>query len=503
MCKQREKTMQTQENRQIQTSPKRGRSLSLLIGGGLLAVIALFVGYNVTTLASQHIQNTTKAVMQTPKGTWKHVLDGYSITLMVAAPNNSAVLYACAIPVRSTPPTASSQPGSGPSINYALLRSTDGGTHWQEVTHLNGGCQIAINPTKSDDIYTIALSGHQASNGQVADVLKHSTDGGRSWTDIAPMLMSGSTQIATAWHVQQLNMTGNQLFGMQQFPAQGIQPQGRSLPPSVVTRLSITCLVESSDGGHTWTIIDSNRDKSGQGTHGYIVSPTHAQTIYELVGTQWPAYLQPSTPKDIMISGGNLTLYKTVDGGKTWVQRLENLPLNSKLQLADGNPDIVYVGSMVGVTPLKGYDTGQNVIVQQQFSLRMSTNGGTTWRTVKAPEGISSVQNWFVSADGQVYASTGSAPRIQPIATTGTTSVPAATAQIGPGGYNVSSGQGTGSVTAIQRYNPTNNTWSIITQTPPNSVLLIVTMNTVSHKMSLWVLSNDNGKTILYRQETL
>ena len=502
-CKQKEKTMQ-KEDRQIQTSSKRRRPLSLLIGVGLLVAIALFVVYNVTTLASQHIQNAAKTAMQTPKGTWERVLDGYSVMSIVAAPNNSTVLYACAFPVQSTTPTASSQPGSGiPAINYILLHSTDGGTHWQEVTHLNGGCQIAVNPTNSDDIYTTALSAHRASNGQVPDVLKHSTDGGRSWSDIAPALLSNGTQVATVWHVQQLSMVGGLLFGTQQFPAQSIQPQGRNLPPSVVTRLSVTRLVESSDGGHTWTVIDNNRGNSGQGERDYIVSPTHPQVVYELAGTQWPGYLRPAMPPNNTLYGGNLTLYKTDDGGKTWTKLGENLPLNSKLQIATNNPDIVYVGSTVGVMPLKGYDTGQNIIVQPVFSLRMSTNGGATWRTLKTPEGISFVQNWFVNADGQVYASTSPAHHVQPNATSGTTTVPSATAQIGGAASNVNSGPSAGSVTAIQRYNPTNNTWSVVTQTPQDSGLLAVTPNASLHTVSLWILSSNNGKPTLYRQETV
>ncbi len=497
--KQEENTMQ-KEDRQ-QTTPKRGRPLSLLIGVGLLVAIALFVVYNVTTLASQHIQNTTKATMQIPKGTWQSVLNGYVVMSIVAAPNNSAVLYACAFPVQTTTPTPYRPGTSIPAINYVLLHSTDGGTHWQEVTHLNGGCQIAVNSTNSDDIYTTALSAHRASNGQVPDVLRHSTDGGRSWSDIAPALLSNNTQLATVWHVQQLSMVGNELFGTQQFPAQSIQPQGRNLPPSVVTRLSVTRLVESSDGGHTWRVIDNNRGNSGMGERDYIVSPTHPQVVYELAGTQWPGYLQPAMPPNNTLYGGNLTLYKTDDGGETWTKLGENLPLNSKLQIAANNPDIVYVGSTVGVMPLRSYDTGQDIILQPLFSLRMSMNGGATWRTLQAPEGISFVQNWFVDANGQVYASTGSTPHIQPIATSGTVVVPSATAQIRVGG--AASNIIEGSVADIQRYNPTNNTWSIVTQTPQDSALLAVTPNTNSHNVSLWMLSNNNGKLTLYRQETV
>ncbi len=494
---------QEKEDSRIQTSSKQRRPLSLLIGLGLLTAIALFVGYNVTTLANQHIQRTgtTTMVTQTNKGTWEHVLDDFSITSLVAAPNNPAILYACAMPVQSTTPTPNRVWSGIPIVNYTLLHSIDGGKHWQEVTHLNGGCQIAINPTNSDDIYTIARSGHTASNGQVADVLKHSTDGGRSWTDIAPTLLSGGTHLATTWHVQQLSMVGTQLFGTQLFPTQGMQPLGRSLPPSIVTRLSIARLVGSSDGGHTWTFLDSNRDNTGQGTHDYVVSPSDPQTIYELAGTQWPAYLQPGVPKDIPLNGSNLTLYKTVDGGKNWTKLLENLPYSSKLQVAGDNASVVYVGSTTGVTPFKGYDTGQDVIVLPQFSLQVSMNGGATWRTVKALVGVAFVQNWFVGVGGRVYAATGAAPHMQPVAATGTTVVPSVTTQIGQDGYNVGSSQGMGSVTAIQRYDVTSDTWSVAAQTPPSSSLLAVTNGTNSHTSMLWILSNANGKTALYRLE--
>src|SRR6266571_937612 len=50
----------------------------------------------------------------------------------------------------------------------------------------------------------------------------------------------------------------------------------------------------------------------------------------------------------------------------------------------------------------------------------MSTNGGSTWQNVAIPSDMQSIQNWFVSPGGQVYASPTIPFSSQPTAITGT-----------------------------------------------------------------------------------
>jgi len=488
--------MQDKEATQATTSIQKSRRASWLTGLGVLVLVTLLVSLGATAFAYWHVSQ--RGTTATQAATWQRVLNGYTLVSLTAAPSNPAVLYACGVPFQPSTPVPYRP--SQPTQSYTLLRSTDSGTTWQRVTNLVADCQLAINPAQSDDLYMVGLAGHIASNGEVPTVLRHSTDGGRSWTDIAPTPNTGNPQLALSWDVHQLTMVGNHLFGIQLLPSAGLQPIIKPSPAGIVTRLDLFRLVESSDGGYTWTIIDDNLNVTGQGTYDYIVSPSDAQTIYALVGSPGFPYRIPSTLKTLPTYGSNLTLYKTTNGGGTWTKLLENVLYGSTVQIANKNPSLVFVGSSMSIMPFKGYDIGQDVS-PQFFSLRESKDGGATWLTVEAPPGGSLVQNWFVSADGQMYIATGTAVSGQPTGTIGTI-VPVGTNQIQPVGNSVTINQRIpkGNVIAIQRYDAASGTWSTITKTPSSGTLLAVTAGATVHKATLWFLSSDENAQALYRE---
>ena len=488
--------MQTQdkETTHIMTTVQKSRRTSRLTGLGILIVLALLTGLGATVFAYSRTSHTSTT---TPKAvTWQRVLAGYSIMSLTVAPSNPAVLYACGTPFH--PSTAVPYRPSQPLLDYTLLRSADSGTTWQEMTQLGTDCQLAINPAQSDDLYVIGLAGHLASNGQVPSVLRHSTDGGRSWTDIAPTLNTGNPQLSIVWHVQQLTMVGNRLFGIQLLPTARVQPIVRPAPVTVVTRLDLSRLVESSDGGHTWSIVDSNLNVTGQGTYDYKISPSNPQTLYELVSSGWFPYSTPVQPRNIPTAGRNLTLYKTTNDGGSWTKLLDNIQYGSKIQLASSNPSLVFVGSSAGVLSPIGPDISP---VPANFSLIMSKDGGATWSDVKQSAEGSLAQNWFVSADGQVYIATSAIVGEQPRGATGTV-VPASTKSTKPIGVIVpgNSGVVVGDVMIIQRYDVTSGTWSTVTKTPTSGTLLAVTTGATTHTATLWFLSDADNAQELYRE---
>jgi len=489
--------MQTQDKEiaYIASSVQKSKRVPLFTGIGMLIVLTLLVGIGVTVLAYSHtLHNSITA----PKaGTWQRVLSGYSIVSLTAAPSNPTILYACGTPRPSTPiPYRPNQP----TISYTLLRSADSGTTWQQVTNLIADCQLAINSVQSDDIYVIGLAGHLAGNGQVPTALRHSTDSGRSWTDIAPTIDTGNPQLSIPWHIQQLTIVGNHLFGLQLLPTARVQPIGKPSPISVVTQLDLSRLVESSDGGHTWSIVDGNLNVTGQGTYDYIVSPSDSQTMYELVGSGWFPYSTPLMPDNTSTSGINLSLYKTTNGGGTWTKLFDNIEYGSKIQVANNNPALVFVGESTSTLSPTGPDIPP---LARYFSLAVSKDGGATWNTIEKPSEASLIQNWFVSADGQIYTATGIAESRQPTGTIGTVD-PIGTKQIKPVGTVVSGNPevSSGDVTAtIQRYDPASNRWSSITKAPVSGILLAVTASATSHRgATLWFLSDADNAQVLYRE---
>ncbi len=464
-------------------------SISFFIG------IALLTGLGVTVFAYSHTPSNSATITQKTSA-WQRVLNGYSLVSLTAVPSNPAVLYACGTPLQSLTPTP--QGANGLTTNYTLLRSANGGTTWQQVIHGIANCQVAINPMNSDDIYTVGLAGHVASNGEVPNVLRHSTDGGRSWTDIAPTINTGNAQLAIPWHMQQLTMVGNHLFGIQLIPSARVQPIVKLSPVGVVTRLDLSRLIESSDGGHTWSIVDGNLNVTGQGTYDYTVSPSDAQMIYELVGTQGLPYGQPTIPRNMPTSYRNLILYKTTNGGGTWTKLRENIQYGSKIRIASNNASFIFVGSSTSiVSPINPVVSPLPVY----FSLTVSKDGGATWGTIKKPANVSLASNWFVSADGHVYLATGNGVSGQPTGIVGT-AVPIGTRQIKPVGVIVTSNPGVsvGNVTSIQRYDMAKNSWSVVTKTPASGTLLAVTTNATTHTDTLWFLSDGDNAQVLYRE---
>ena len=482
--------IQDKEAAQAVTSAHKNRRVPWLASLGTLIIVALIAGLGATVFAYSNASRTSKTTLQA--STWQRVLDGYSIESLIAAPSNPAVLYACGAP--SQPSTSVPYRPSQPMISYALLGSVNGGTSWQKLTNMGTDCQVAVNPTQSKDLYIVGLAGHFASNGQVPTVLRHSTDGGHSWTDIAPTFTTGNTQLAMPWHVQQLSMVGNHLFGIQMLPSGRLQPLGR--PSSIVTLLNLSRLVESSDGGHTWTMLDSNLGSVGQAVRTYMVSPSDSQTIYELVGLQWFPYRIPTAPNDTPTYGSanTLTLYKTTNSGGTWTKLRENVPYNSKIQLASSAPSLVYVGGQTSILPITGQDIAP---LPAQFLLTISKDGGATWQTIKTQTGSTLVQNWFVNADGQAYIATGTVLNGQP-PVRGTV-IPGNTKQ-SVGTVVTTPQPGNDGVTAIQRYDATSGVWSTITKTSVSGSLLAVTASTTPQQTTLWFLSDANNIQVLYRE---
>ena len=310
----RMKTQDAKDTMNGTTAPVMGRrkNASWLASLGAVLVVTLLISVSVYvfTQARQHATNSTAPIP--PSGIWAQVLQGYTLNSLVAAPGNPATLYACALASQSSsiPPGMPAQGSSGSSQTFSVLHSTDSGSHWQTVggkIPLGFACQIAINPTNSNDIYAAGTSSGNTSSG----ILFHSTDGGQTWTTVHPKFSLPSDSPTVAWSVQQITVEGGHLFGIQFVQNGGpvhVQPSGMLLPR----------LVSSIDSGLTWTVVDTQLAITNMGVHDYAVDPSNNATIYELLG---PAFgpIQPASgaPKGIANSMDE-ALYKSTDGGSTW-----------------------------------------------------------------------------------------------------------------------------------------------------------------------------------------
>ena len=495
--------MKIQDTDGIGVPSPRGRAKGKrwLAGMGAIVVVVLVVGFSALLFAQLRQQQAGQVTATPVSGQWKQVLQGYSVSSIVAARSNPAMLYACATHVSA----AASQGGQG---SATVLRSNDFGDHWQDIgskASIGGTCQMAVNPTDGNEIYVVSTT----NNSQFPVLLKHSSDGGQTWETIQPVLHIPGTQQPTLWYVQQMQLEGNRLFGLQWImsKAHPVDQPIRAVP------FLLPRLITSSDGGHNWTAIDSQFAPRNLGVHSYAVDPTNPNTIYALVGGIRLPVEQTIPSGALPPTGLQQELYKTTDGGTTWQSLLNNILYGSQVQLASGKPQVIYVGGTIGPIPLNPALRGGAIYpaARGSFSLQSSANGGATWRTVTIPPDMQSIQDWYVSAGGQVYASPTMPVSGQPTAVVGTvvpaTPVPSPTrssqyAEL-PQQQGVPPSTPTQVPAAlshfIQRYDPMSNAWSDVTRPPTAGFTLQVTPAQATSGAILWFSGMVNGRESLYR----
>jgi len=464
--------MKTQDTVQIKP-PRIARSggRRWLAGAGLVLLVS-FISLSAAACVQSGSQPGSQGIVKAPAGKWIQVLHGYTITSLAAALNDSAVIYACAVSSQA-PGRISNSTGSG---IFTLLRSADFGAHWQDIgkkATFGSSCAFAINPTDSNDIYAAGTS----SGPQAPGVLQHSTDGGQTWSTLLPTLQDSTLpglQPAPAWHILQLSIAGNQLFGVQSL---------RRPPPSApgiatVPNLPLPRLVTSTDGGNTWTVLDSRLNTPMPVVRSYAVDPTNPERVYELVGAssnviQNPVVLRGSAVASITDDALQGSLYKTTDGGATWHLVLRDVTFGDQVSLASNSPDLVYVGGSASVPYQQ-----ETALPHGTFHLRVSSDGGTSWREVAIPSELSNTRQWFVGSDGNVYVFMGMIPT--------TAIVRAPTATVSP-------------TSSIQRYDPTAGKWSEVSKPPSPGSLLTVTSPGAGSGAVLWFMGTSNGSETLYR----
>jgi len=495
--------------------PKRNRWLASI---GAIIIIILLVGLSTLVFAQLRQHQTGQTSPTPPTAQWKPVLKGYTLLSLNAARSDPAIVYAC---VSREISNSSSQSNSN---GLTILRSADFGDHWQDIgASIVAGemCQLAVNSVNSNDIYAISF-GNNAPN---PEQLKHSQDGGKTWETIQPLMHVSSLQTPVKWAVQQIQVERNRLFGIQWIVPRAL-PVG---PPIKAYPYLVSRLATSADGGRNWTIIDNQFASQGLGVHSYAVDPNNSNTIYDLIGTSWlPINFRSLPPYDPQpIFGINQELFKSTDGGATWQSILNNIPYASQIQLAAGNPQVIYVGGTIGPLPLLPNLPRQTYPVAiGSFHLQMSKNGGSSWQNVVIPSGMQSIQNWFVSSAGQVYASPTIPFSGQPTAIPGTavpsTPIPLPTVNPQSGVYGNPVGadlsrqpliyQPASLVVGhirivslapsqfIRKYDPNTNSWSNVTRPPTNGFMLQLSSVQSRSGAVLWFVGvGENGTQSLYR----
>ncbi len=242
-----------------------------------------------------------------------------------------------------------------------FYKSTDGGDHWEwkrngfppieDWSFSAPITSIAIDPNNSDIIYAgIGESNHHYF-GQ--GTIYKSADGGESWFVVNTRVNINTEAI---------------IYSILIHPGDS----------DILYASTDFGVYQSIDGGVSWE--PKNNGLPHINTRKLVMHPNNPDTLYLTIN---------STPGESPWRGG---VYKSTDGGETWVRKTNGLGKSIGVGLRTANyenilidpenPDVLYVGA------ISWWDAG----------IYKSTNGGENWKLVINPNGRNVEKGW-VSID--------------------------------------------------------------------------------------------------------
>ena len=318
------------------------------------------------------------------------------------------------------------------AANGGVWRSDDDGAHWtpltdHEVSTAMGA--VAVDSDNSDIIYAATGEATYSGSSYSGMGILKSTDGGQSWTWLRNGLPLGAVisriRIRPSNHDEIITAHGNSGIYLSTdageswrrvYGARTDDIFYHPLDDSILIASGPGGIIRSTDAGRTWR-------KFGTGV------PAAKRTHVD-VCRQQPDVLYASTygePK-----GAKVKVYKSIDGGVTWVQKGDSVNFKGNqawydfyIRVHPVNPDIAFVGTIEIFRTKDGGDTwkeisrgysGGPVHVDQHFlefhpvkpntiyvsndgGIYASSNLGDSWRNLN--RGLTLTQFYRIAADPQ------------------------------------------------------------------------------------------------------
>ncbi|HWG28082.1 hypothetical protein [Actinospica sp.] len=276
--------------------------------------------------------------------------------------------------------------------------STDNGATW--VTHtdqVSAGLAIgalAVDPTNPSIVYAGTGEANNCGDCFYGGGVLKSTDGGSSWTVENPggifsgvefgsiavdpndhsRIYAGTTSgfyVSTDSGVTWSHPTGTGNFTSQTW---GVALDPTTSPTTVFIGTASVGVQKSTDGGNNFTTLAGGLPTGsrfgvtqiGIGTKAGT-NPTANQTLYAAI------QIQGGTDSN----GGDLSIYKTTDGGTTWTHLTIPKYTNQSYAYGSGSADQASYDNVIAVDP-----ANPSHVVAAGIAQVETTDGGSTWSNI-------------------------------------------------------------------------------------------------------------------------
>lgn len=285
-------------------------------------------------------------------------LEGERLTPLGLAGHTFEAIYAFAAPEENRPEHDTILAGS---YGQGMFRSTDGGATWAPA---NEGLTVtALRTLTADAAHRGAiLCGAEPGRGF------RSRDGGQCWQEMRGI---AALPNSAAWYLPYSPRAG----ALRNFYA----PPGR--PDHLFAAIEVGGLLRSTDGGETWTMLETVDDD----IHHVTGHPHRLDEIWLALG--WAA-LQGRTVDRAALGG----VARSDDGGQTWRKMIER-DYTRAVIVPPARPDLVLAGPAGAVG--------------RQGRIVVSSDRGETW--APAGEGLEEpmadmVELFVPAPDGSIWA---------------------------------------------------------------------------------------------------
>ena len=231
------------------------------------------------------------------------------------------------------------------AANGGIFKTTNGGTTWNpifdDLAYLAIG-EIKVDPSNSNRIWVGTGDRNFGGGSHIGNGVYLSTDGGDTWTQMG----LEETGIITEIHIDPID-PDRIYVGTLGNPYEKTNDRG---------------VYRTTDGGLGWTQVQFVSDSSG--VCDMALDPSNPDIVYACFFNR---INQPFNPK---VSGPDSEIWKTINGGTTWVQLAGGLPLVSNSRVGI---------EIVPSTPNELYAIYVDEFTLNPLDVYHTVNGGTTW----------------------------------------------------------------------------------------------------------------------------